>query len=254
MNVIQKSDYSVLLPYYKKRMSLLKALKSVLEQTVLPTEIILIEDSYEKIFDKEYFLKNLDFKNVNLKFFKNNKNIGLAKSLNFGLKKTETNLIFRIDDDDLYLKNHAETYLKEFYKNSDYLIYSQEIKKKFNYLNLVKDDFLIFDNLSIHSSWMINLNINKRFRYIDLNPEDYASLSFYMRRDFKLKIIRTNSVVYNDNPDGMSKKTNANRHIDKIRKANFLYFKKKYIKKGLIYFIYKMFTKINLFTFFKIKI
>lgn len=254
MNVIQKSDYSVLLPYYKKRMSLLKALKSVLEQTVLPTEIILIEDSYEKIFNKEYFLKNLDFKNVNLKFFKNNKNIGLAKSLNFGLKKTETNLIFRIDDDDLYLKNHAEIYLKEFYKNSDYLIYSQEIKKKFNYLNLVKDDFLIFDNLSIHSSWMINLNINKRFRYIDLNPEDYASLSFYMRRDFKLKIIRTNSVVYNDNPDGMSKKTNANRHIDKIRKANFLYFKKKYIKKGLIYFIYKMFTKINLFTFFKIKI
>lgn len=254
MNVIQKSDYSVLLPYYKKRMSLLKALKSVLEQTVLPTEIILIEDSYEKIFDKEYFLKNLDFKNINLKFFKNNKNIGLAKSLNFGLKKTETNLIFRIDDDDLYLKNHAEIYLKEFYKNSDYLIYSQEIKKKFNYLNLVKDDFLIFDNLSIHSSWMINLNINKRFRYIDLNPEDYASLSFYMRRDFKLKIIRTNSVVYNDNPDGMSKKTNANRHIDKIRKANFLYFKKKYIKKGLIYFIYKMFTKINLFTFFKIKI
>tara|TARA_X000000950_G_scaffold282389_1_gene381125 strand:+ start:1065 stop:1829 length:765 start_codon:yes stop_codon:yes gene_type:complete len=254
MNVIQKSDYSVLLPYYKKRMSLLKALKSVLEQTVLPTEIILIEDSYEKIFNKEYFLKNLDFKNINLKFFKNNKNIGLAKSLNFGLKKTETNLIFRIDDDDLYLKNHAETYLKEFYKNSDYLIYSQEIKKKFNYLNLVKDDFLIFDNLSIHSSWMINLNINKRFRYIDLNPEDYASLSFYMRRDFKLKIIRTNSVVYNDNPDGMSKKTNANRHIDKIRKANFLYFKKKYIKKGLIYFIYKMFTKINLFTFFKIKI
>lgn len=254
MNVIQKSDYSVLLPYYKKRMSLLKALKSVLEQTVLPTEIILIEDSYEKIFNKEYFLKNLDFKNINLKFFKNNKNIGLAKSLNFGLKKTETNLIFRIDDDDLYLKNHAEIYLKEFYKNSDYLIYSQEIKKKFNYLNLVKDDFLIFDNLSIHSSWMINLNINKRFRYIDLNPEDYASLSFYMRRDFKLKIIRTNSVVYNDNPDGMSKKTNANRHIDKIRKANFLYFKKKYIKKGLIYFIYKMFTKINLFTFFKIKI
>ena len=39
-----------------------------------------------------------------------------------------------------------------------------------------------------------------------------------------------------------------------IRKANILYFKKKYIKKGLIYFIYKMFTKINLITFLKIKI
>ena len=82
------------------------------------------------------------------------------------MEKVETNLIFRIDDDDLYFKDHAETYLKEFNKNNNYLIYSQEIKK-FNYLNLIKDDFLIFDNLSIHSSWMINLNINKQFRYIE---------------------------------------------------------------------------------------
>lgn len=249
-----KHNYSVLLPYYKKRLSIIDAIKSVLEQTVLPFEIILIEDSNEKIFDKEYFLNNLDFKNVNLKFYKNSQNLGLAKSLNFGLKKVETNLIFRIDDDDLYLKNHAEIYLNEFNKNKNYLIYSQEIKKKFNYLNLIKDEFLIFDNLSIHSSWMINLNVNKKFRYIDLNPEDYASLSFYMRRNYKLKIIKTSTVIYHDNPDGMSKKIYANRHIDKIRKANFLFFKKKYIKKGLIYFLYKMFTKINLFTFFKIKI
>ena len=89
----------------------------------------------------------------------------------------------------------------------------QEIKKKFNYLNFFKDDFLVFDNLSIHSSWMINLNIYKRFRYIDLNPEDYASLSFYMRRNFKLNIIKANTVVYNDNPEGMSKKINANDNI-----------------------------------------
>ena len=254
MSLIQEHNYSVLLPYYKKRLSIIDALKSVMEQTVLPHEIILIEDSYEKIFDKVYFHDNIDFKNVKLKFYKNSQNIGLAKSLNFGLKKVETNLIFRIDDDDLYLKNHAEIYIKEFNKNNDYLIYSQEIKKKLNYLNLIKDDFLIFDNLSIHSSWMININVNKQFRYIDLNPEDYASLSFYMRRNYKLKIINNNTVIYHDNPDGMSKKINANRHIDKIRKANFLFFKKKYIKKGLIYFLYKMFTKINLFTFFKIKI
>ena len=254
MSLNLNNNYSVLLPYYKKRISLINALKSVMEQTILPYEIVLIEDSYEKIFDQEYFYNNIDFKNVNLKFYKNNQNIGLAKSLNFGLKKVETNLIFRIDDDDLYLKNHAEIYLKEFNANNNYLIYSQEIKKSFNYLNLVKDDFLIFDNLSIHSSWMINLNVNKKFRYIDLNPEDYASLSFYMRRNYKLKIIKNNTVIYHDNPDGMSKKNNANRHIDRIRKANFLFFKKKYIKKGLIYFVYKMFTKINLFTFFKIKI
>ncbi len=254
MSLFLKHNYSVLLPYYKKRVSIIDALKSVLEQTILPFEIILIEDSKEKIFDKEYFLNKLDFKNVHLKLYKNSKNIGLAKSLNFGLEKVETNLIFRIDDDDLYFKNHAETYLKEFNKNNNYLIYSQEIKKKFNYLNLIKDDFLIFDNLSIHSSWMINLNVNKQFRYIDLNPEDYASLSFYMRKNYKLKIIKANTVKYNDNPDGMSKKNNANKHIDKIRKANFLHFKKKYIKKGLIYFLFKMFTKINVFTFFKIKI
>ena len=78
---------------------------------------------------------------------------------------------------------------------------------------------------------MINLNVNKQFRYIDLNPEDYASLSFYMRRNYKLKIINNNTVIYHDNPDGMSKKINANRHIDKIRKANFLFLKKSISKK-----------------------
>ena len=57
MSLIQEHNYSVLLPYYKKRLSIIDALKSVMEQTVLPHEIILIEDSKEKIFDKVYFLK-----------------------------------------------------------------------------------------------------------------------------------------------------------------------------------------------------
>ena len=73
---------------------------------------------------------------------------------------------------------------------------------------------------------MINLNVNKQFRYIDLNPEDYASLSFYMRKNYKLKIIKANTVKYNDNPDGMSKKITQTNILIKLEKQIFCILKK----------------------------
>ena len=99
---------------------------------------------------------------------------------------------------------------------------------------------------------MINLNVNKQFRYIDLNPEDYASLSFYMRRNYKLKIINNNTVIYHDNPDGMSKKLMLTDILIKLEKQIFIF--KKVYQKRINLFLYKMFTENKFIYFFKIKI
>ena len=56
---------------------------------------------------------------------------------------------------------------------------------------------------------------------VDLKPEDYATISFYLRREYKIGFINEKTVKVFDNPYGVSKQKNANKHIIKIRKANF---------------------------------
>lgn len=95
--------FSVLMSIYKKEEPkyFVEALESVLNQTVMPNEIVIIEDG---ILTKElqdviikYKEKYPDIiKNYHLK---ENKGLGLA--LNYGVTKCKHNLIARMDTDDI---------------------------------------------------------------------------------------------------------------------------------------------------------
>lgn len=95
-------NFSVLMSvYYKESPEYLKdSISSVFHQTLLPNEVILVEDG--KLTDKLYdVIKKLQEKYNNLKTVSLNKNQGLGPALNEGLKYCSYEIIARMDSDDI---------------------------------------------------------------------------------------------------------------------------------------------------------
>lgn len=107
-------DFSILICVYDKDDHILfnKAIESILENSLLPKEIVLIIDG--KINNQ--LMKTINFfRNNNLlKIYQLNKNTGLAKALNFGLKKINTPIVIRADADDINVSNRFEKLVDKF--------------------------------------------------------------------------------------------------------------------------------------------
>lgn len=114
--------------YYKEKPEYLQlALESVINQTVKPNEIVLVEDG--KLTNElqavitEYLQKYpAIFKTYALK-----QNQGLGKALNFGMQKCSYELIARMDTDDIAEPNRFELQIKEFEQNKELMLCGGQI-------------------------------------------------------------------------------------------------------------------------------
>jgi hypothetical protein len=202
--------------------------ESINKQIILPNELIFVNNKSNFINVKEFLLRNLNkkikLKYFNFYFFKN-----VSNALNLGLKHISNLIVFRLDIDDQWLKMHSKSMIDEFKKNKKYLIYSNDHKL----LNLkgVSDLNLINDNPTIHSSWLINLNIYRKFNYKNMFPEDYGTLSHYFRKGYKFKLLKTKTVIYSKNINGLGSRKFANKDIKIIKKKNLDFYlkNKKYL-------------------------
>ena len=111
--------YSVLMSLYIKEKSeyLRLAIDSMLGQTVVPDEIVIVEDgpltdALYAVLD-EYKTK---FPQI-IRTVRNEKNLGLGLALNVGLKECRNELVARMDTDDISLPNRCERQLKYFLEN-----------------------------------------------------------------------------------------------------------------------------------------
>ena len=111
--------YSVLMSLYKKENPeyLRMALDSMINQSVMPDEIVLIEDGSLTV-DLYLVLEEYKEKYPNLmNYYQNEKNLGLGRSLNIGLKICKNELVARMDTDDVSKADRCEKQLKRFEKN-----------------------------------------------------------------------------------------------------------------------------------------
>ena len=114
--------------YYKEKPEYLQlALESVINQTVKPNEIVLVQDG--KLTNElqavitEYLQKYPDiFKTCALQ-----QNRGLGKALNFGMKKCSNELIARMDTDDIAELNRFELQIKEFKQDKELMLCGGQI-------------------------------------------------------------------------------------------------------------------------------
>lgn len=105
--------YSVLMSLYKKENPtfLRLSIDSMLNQTVKPDEIILVEDG--PLTDELYAI--LDEYPM-LHRIKNTTNLGLGLSLNIGLKECKNELVARMDTDDCSKPDRCEKQLARFFE------------------------------------------------------------------------------------------------------------------------------------------
>lgn len=109
--------------YYKEKPEYLQlALESIINQTVKPSEIVLVQDG--KLTEElqaviTEYLQNYPtiFKTYALK-----QNQGLGKALNFGMQKCSNELIARMDTDDIAEPNRFELQIKEFEQDKELML------------------------------------------------------------------------------------------------------------------------------------
>ena len=104
--------YSVLMSLYVKEKPeyLRLAIDSMLNQTVTPDEIVIVEDG--PLNDSLYSV--LDEYEGKITRVRNEKNIGLGLALNVGLKACRNELVARMDTDDISKPDRCEKQLKRF--------------------------------------------------------------------------------------------------------------------------------------------
>lgn len=231
-------DFSVLMSVYKKDnpIYLDKALNSVESQTIIPTEIILVEDGpisdeLQKIINKH----KLNFIN-NFKVIKSIQNQGLGASLQLGTKFVSTNWIARMDSDDISVHDRFEHQLKKIIMNPEVAVVGGQItefsKKPSNIIGYRKvptseqkiRDFTKWRSPFNHPTVIINKKVLQKVGgYIPYgNLEDYYLWSRIISKKYSVCNLNK-TLVYMRADEGM-----YNRR-GKISNICFFYKLRKYL-------------------------
>ena len=152
---------STVMSSYNSEKTISASIESILNQSYKNIELLIIDDcstdnSYEIL--KEY---ELNYDSINV--FRNNKNIGLTKSLNIILKKTKGKFIARQDADDTSRKFRFENQLNFMNKfrldactTKAEIIQNNKIIPNLSYY-LPNRMIINFKNPFIHGSLMIRI-------------------------------------------------------------------------------------------------
>lgn len=211
-------DFSVLISVYKREKPeyLDEALSSVENQTIIPTEIILVEDGpiptdLKKVITKHKKIFGNSFKDIVLE-----KNQGLAAALRLGTEYVSTNWIARMDSDDISVPNRFEFQLKEIMENPNLAIVGGQVKEfAVNINNVVGQrkvpisqnlicNFIKWRSPFNHPTVMLNKKIVKKVGgYISFgNLEDYYLWSRIIANNYSVKNI-SDILVYMRVDEGM---------------------------------------------------
>jgi glycosyltransferase involved in cell wall biosynthesis len=204
---------SIVLPVYNCEKTLSKAIESILSQNYYNFELIIVNDgSNDASLD---VIKS--FKDNRIKLINRSLNKGLVYSLNEGIYASNSDLVFRMDADDISLPNRLTCQL-DFLKKinfefsvvgTNYSVFVNGIFDKIvrhPHSSYILPYYLIFDNYFCHPSVVLNKKLlNNSLTYnSNFNSEDYELFS----RIIKLAPaynINFEGIVYNSLESGRSK-------------------------------------------------
>lgn len=163
-NILPSSSplISVVVTTYNRRLMLQDAIASILDQTYINYEIIVVNDFGEDVWDV------IDsFKSKKIIYLSHLKNLGQPSARNTAIKASNGDIICYLDDDDLFLDNHLEL-LVDIYKKynidvayTDALLVTENIennnrivyerKSMFNISNYTYQQLLIQNYIPINA-------------------------------------------------------------------------------------------------------
>lgn len=112
-------EVSLVIPTFNRERDLREALCSILRQTKLPKEVILVDDSdnYKTRDLIERMSKDFLSKKITTKYLRREGNRGIAASRNIGVTLSTGSIIFFVDDDVILDKEYIEEVLKVYEKH-----------------------------------------------------------------------------------------------------------------------------------------
>lgn len=163
---MKKADVTVVIPVFNSIRTIDRAVKSVLEQTLLPTEIIIVDDCSTDNEFKE-FLKGLNYDtSVNINVIYLSKNVGPGSARNYGIKNSKTSYIAFLDSDDVWLPRKLEIqygYMKEnsevYFSCHNGIVFNENFKND-------KENLKQFQVDETYSKRNIDVKYINKYRYL----------------------------------------------------------------------------------------
>lgn len=221
---------SVVIPVYNSERTIKECLLSVIKQTILPYEIIVVDDGSS---DRSLLILS-EFKNtqksINLKII-TQANGGPSKARNTGIRNAKGNWIAFLDSDDIWLPNKLEEQLKILKINKECKLIGTNggsslfVKKaKYNYITFIS---MFFKNQFMTSSVLIERNLLEKF-YFD------ESMSYAEDCKLWMQVLRVNMgiilsdkfVIYGSNLGNQNNLSTNLWLMEKGELSNFSFFLK----------------------------
>ena len=231
---------SIVITYFRKKQFFKKTINSILSQSYKNYELIFVYDDKNK--DEVKFVKKILNKIKRKKIIINNKNLGVARSRNIGIKKSKGRYLAFIDSDDLWKKNKLFNQMNFMEKNSydfsftsygiidekNKVISERKVLFDANYSNLYSSNFIGLNTVMIHKRLISKISFPNL-----KTQEDYALWLKLARKGFKLRHLNQNLSSWRK-----SKKSLSSNTFQKIIDAFKLYYI--YEKKNFIFSIYSV--------------
>jgi glycosyltransferase involved in cell wall biosynthesis len=229
MSVISRQDplISILLPVFNAERTLGEAIDSILNQSFLNFELLILLDGCTD----ESKIISLLYKDPRIKIIESS-NVGLVEILNLGISHAKGKYIARQDADDISMPNRLEVQVTIMESSNEIgmlgswaQIFSDKNNaerfhrhpKTHNAITL----FLLFDNPFVHSSIMIRGDVIKSFggysALFSRNPPEDYDLWVKVSRQFLCLNIPVSLVRYREVEDSISLK---NRNLVKENVIN----------------------------------
>jgi len=181
---------------YNNEDTIVKSVESIVNQNNYEFEFLILDDNST---DHSYaILKELENQYKQIKIFKNEKNIGLTKSLNHLIDEAKSDFIFRQDGDDYSDINRLNIQLDFMYKYDLDFCTTRAINLQNNniipgYSHYLPYKYLLkYKNPFIHGSLCIKKEtIMEIGKYDELfyYSQDYKLFSDLIQRKYKFKVI-----------------------------------------------------------------
>lgn len=227
---------SVIIPTYKRKKNLERAINSVLNQTFDELEIIVVDDNDEmSIFRKnnENLMKKYE-NNDKVIYLKHKENLNGAAARNTGISYSKSKYIAFLDDDDEYLDRKLEFQIKLLEQLDNdfggvYCGYSLYIKNTLLYRSLnsnygnLKDEILLLESpIGGCSTILINRSILEEIGGFDITFTRHQDWELLIRFFRRYKIAYVNQIL-------------VKRHFDDRRNVpnpeDWILTKKKFLNK-----------------------
>lgn len=175
---------SVLMPVYNASGYLAEAIESVVSQTFTDWEFIIVDDGSTDGSDT--IIKKYAKEDKKIKYYRNEQNLGVIKTLNRGISLCSGKYIARMDADDICVSERLEMQYNFLEKNTGValcgtyaMIINEEGRPTGKIINLQSDEYLqislLFTPSFVHPSIMVKAEVLKANLYSDAykHAEDY---------------------------------------------------------------------------------